>query len=191
VQERYIAALQEWLDEPASARKSHRRGGLSPAALRRVELFVAANIGRSVHIADLAARAGLSVHHFARAFRTSTGTTPHAFVERRRIEHAKALIDDTDQSLAGIAAATGFATQSHLTPHFARLLVSRQRPIDGAGRRNKSREPQPPTAGGQLLLKYTAAEQGAVRRYLEDGHRLQRAHAKRIRALGVRSQSSE
>ena len=120
VQEQHIADLRQWLNEPAAARKSHRRGGLSPAALRRVQVFVEANIDRSVHLPDLAARAGLSVHHFGRAFRTSTGVTPRAFIEQRRIERARTLIDGTDQPLAEIAAATGFASQSHLTTAFRR-----------------------------------------------------------------------
>jgi DNA-binding MarR family transcriptional regulator len=38
--------------------------------------------------------------------------------------------------------------------------------------------------GVRLLQKYTAAELAAAVKYLEDGRRLQRAHAKRIRALG-------
>ena len=38
--------------------------------------------------------------------------------------------------------------------------------------------------GFQLLQKYTADELTAVLRYLEDGVRLQRAHAQRIRGLG-------
>jgi AraC family transcriptional regulator len=120
VQERHIVDLRRWLDEPAAARRSHQRGGLSPAALRRVQVFVEANIERSIHIRDLAGRAGLSVHHFARAFRTSTGRTPRAFVEQRRIERARRLIADTNQPLAEVAAATGFATQSHLTTAFRR-----------------------------------------------------------------------
>jgi len=41
-------------------------------------------------------------------------------VKFQRIEHARALIEDTDQPLAEIAAATGFATQSHLTTAFRR-----------------------------------------------------------------------
>jgi AraC family transcriptional regulator len=120
VQERHLAGVRQWLNEPAATRKSHQRGGLSPAALQRVQVFVEANIDRSIHIRDLASRAGLSPHHFARAFRTSTGATPRAFIERRRIERARALIDTTDQPLAEIAAAAGFATQSHFTTAFRR-----------------------------------------------------------------------
>ena len=120
VQEQHVAALRRWLREPAATRKSHQRGGLSPAALRRVQLFVEANLDRPVHVADLAARAGLSVPHFGRAFRTSTGLTPRAFVEQRRIAWARTLIEESDRRLADIAAAAGFATQSHLTTAFRR-----------------------------------------------------------------------
>lgn len=37
--------------------------------------------------------------------------------------------------------------------------------------------------GAALLARYTAAELAAVLKYLEDGERLQRAHARRLRAL--------
>jgi AraC family transcriptional regulator len=120
VQEQHAEELRRWLDEPASARKSHQRGGLSPAALRRVQAFVEGHLDGPLHISDLAARAGLSVHHFARAFRTSTGLTPRAFVEARRIARARTLIEETDQPLADIAGATGFTSQSHLTTAFRR-----------------------------------------------------------------------
>ena len=122
VQERHLIDLRQWLNEPAATRKSHQRGGLSPAALQRVKVFVEANVDHSILIRDLAGRAGLSRYHFARAFRTSTGITPRAFIERCRIERARALIDTTDQPLAEIAAATGFATQSHLTTAFRRAM---------------------------------------------------------------------
>src|SRR5438128_1788857 len=105
----------------SGVRRSGRSAESAPAlSARRVQVFVEANIDRSVHIADLAARAGLSVHHFGHAFRTSTGVTPRAFIEQRRIARARTLIGDTNQPLADIAAATGFATQSHLTTAFRR-----------------------------------------------------------------------
>ena len=58
--------------------------------------------------------------HFARAFRVSTGLTPRAFVETRRIARARQLIAGTTQPLAAIAVDTGFGTQSRLTIAFKR-----------------------------------------------------------------------
>jgi AraC family transcriptional regulator len=113
--------LRTWLETPSSqAKRSHLRGGLSPAALRRVQLFVEANIGRTIHLHDLAARAALSPYHFARAFKTSAGVTPRTYVEQRRIEQAKRLLTESTQSLAQVAMDVGFGTQSRLTSTFKR-----------------------------------------------------------------------
>jgi AraC family transcriptional regulator len=121
VQERQVRRLRAWLERPASpARRPHLRGGLSPAALRRVQLFVEANLDRPIRIADLAARAGLSAFHFARAFRISAGSPPRAYVEQRRIARAKRLIAGSTRPLAEVAVETGFGTQSRLTTTFRR-----------------------------------------------------------------------
>jgi AraC family transcriptional regulator len=120
IQEKQARRLRRWLELPSPARKTHLRGGLSPAALRRVQVFVDANLDRPIRLADLASRAELSLHYFARAFRTSAGMTPRAFVELRRIERARQLINHSTQSLAAIAIDSGFGTQSRLTSTFKR-----------------------------------------------------------------------
>jgi AraC family transcriptional regulator len=113
--------IRKLLAEPAHARRpNRRRGGLSPAALQRVQLYVQAHLDRPVPLRDLAERAGLSAYHFARAFKVTTGETPRAFVERLRIARAEALMRDGALTLAQVALATGFATQSSFTNAFRR-----------------------------------------------------------------------
>lgn len=119
-QERRLRGVRKWLDLAAPARRSHLRGGLTPAAMQRIHVWVEAHLDEPIHLRDMAARAGLSLHHFARAFRTSAGTTPRAFVEGRRIERARQLIEESDRPLAEIALATGLGTQSRLTTIFRR-----------------------------------------------------------------------
>ncbi len=120
LQDKQISVLRKWLAVPPSARRAHMRGGLSPAALRRVQLFVEANLAQPIHLHDLAARAALSPYHFARAFKTSAGMTPRAYVEERRIEQAKRLLRESTHSLAAVAMEVGFGTQSRLTATFKR-----------------------------------------------------------------------
>jgi AraC family transcriptional regulator len=121
IQEARTTTLRRWLTMPSSpARRSHLRGGLSPAALQRVQVFIQSNLGEAIHLHDLAARAALSPYHFARAFKTSVGMTPRVFVEHRRVEQAKHLLTESRQAIAGIAVDTGFGTQSRLTTIFRR-----------------------------------------------------------------------
>ena len=53
------------------------------------------NLARPIRLADLAARAELSPYHFVHAFKISTGATPRAFVERRRVELARRLVRES------------------------------------------------------------------------------------------------
>lgn len=122
MQDAHAARIAALLEAPAPTRSNRLRGGLSPAGLRRVQLFVEANLERPLHVADLASRAGLSGFHFARAFRISTGTTPRAFLESRRIEKAKTLLRESELPLAEVAAACGLGTQSRFTTTFRRAI---------------------------------------------------------------------
>lgn len=117
-QVRHARRVRALTEAPRS--RSQRQGGLSPAALRRVEIFVEANLEHAIRLADLAARAGVSRFHFAHAFKATTAITPRAFVEARRIERAKQLLRTTTTALSSIALATGFGTQSRFTTVFRR-----------------------------------------------------------------------
>lgn len=66
----------------------------------------------------MAAEAGLTPSHFCRVFKRATGVTPHAFVMRARLERAQDLLGTSDLSIAQIADALGFASQSHFTRAF-------------------------------------------------------------------------
>jgi transcriptional regulator GlxA family with amidase domain len=110
---------------PLLALPDRSRGGLSPRTLQRVRDYIEAHIEDNIELDALAAAAGLSVFHFARAFKQSTGVTPHSYLLQRRIKRAQDLLTGTDLPVARIAFATGFADQSHLARHFrAQLGVS-------------------------------------------------------------------
>ena len=94
------------------------RGGLTPRALRRVRDYVDAHLGEDLKLERLAQTAGLSLYHFARAFKTSVGVPPHQFVLQRRLSLARDLLTSTDRPIADIAIAAGFSDQSHLARHF-------------------------------------------------------------------------
>ena len=97
------------------------RGGLPAGKLRRVQELITAELAGTVRLAQLAAAVGLSTFHFARAFKLTTGETPHGYVGRRRIEEARRLLRETRLPIAEIAARVGFASQGHLTTRFREI----------------------------------------------------------------------
>lgn len=96
-------------------------GGLSAAKLRQVTEFIADNYGREIKLAELAQVAGMSSFHFAREFKRTTGTTPHQYLIKFRIERAKALLAKRDLPLTEVSLRSGFSHQSHFTRLFRRV----------------------------------------------------------------------
>ncbi|AIE86403.1 transcriptional regulator, AraC family protein [Fimbriimonas ginsengisoli Gsoil 348] len=67
--------------------------------------------------AELASELGVSRSLLYAEFTAVTGQTPKAYVLRRRLEHATAMLQHTNFTLERIAAATGFYSSSHLARH--------------------------------------------------------------------------
>jgi transcriptional regulator GlxA family with amidase domain len=94
------------------------RGGLPPRALRRVREYVEAHLEENISIHALAGTAGLSMYHFARAFKQSEGLTPHDYLVQCRVRRAQELLAGTDLPISEIALASGFSDQSHCARRF-------------------------------------------------------------------------
>ncbi|KOX53063.1 MULTISPECIES: AraC family transcriptional regulator [unclassified Streptomyces] len=72
-------------------------------------------------LAALATDLGLSRYQLLRAFRTSTGMPPYAWLAQHRVARARGLLD-AGLRPAEVAALVGFADQAHLTRWFRRVL---------------------------------------------------------------------
>jgi AraC-like DNA-binding protein len=94
------------------------RGGLAPGALRRVKEYIDGHLGEDLTLETLAALAGLSTHHFARAFKRSTGLPPHRCILQERIKRAAEMLRQTSLPLTAIAHSLGFTDQSHFSRSF-------------------------------------------------------------------------
>jgi len=70
----------------------------------------------------LARRAGWAPSYFARVFKKVTGETPHRFVERVRLDHARTLLERTEMPVAMIASELGYRSHSHFTRQFRTML---------------------------------------------------------------------
>lgn len=87
-------------------------------ALKRVLERIEHSFQSEVSLASLAEETGYSRGHFLKMFRASTGTTPHQYVLKRRVDHARFLLKRREIGIVDIAADCGFSSQAHLTQIF-------------------------------------------------------------------------
>jgi AraC-like DNA-binding protein len=118
--------LAEWLRAliERSAAVRPLRSPLSPHDDRALHLaydYLAHRPERNVGLDELAAVAGIGKFRLIRLFRERTGLPPHALQVAHRIRKARRLLE-AGETIADVAAATGFADQSHLHRNFQRSL---------------------------------------------------------------------
>ncbi|CCE05352.1 hypothetical protein BRAS3843_1340026 [Bradyrhizobium sp. STM 3843] len=113
--------LRRMVERHYSAPAAPLRGAIDARGLRRVEAFIQDHLAAPIDLAALAAVAGCDRFHFAHRFRAAVGVSPYRYVVRRRLEQARTLLLAGRQSIADVAAATGFSDQSHLTSWMRRV----------------------------------------------------------------------
>ena len=114
-----VHALRAHLADPAAARPGWHRALDDPpvaAALARLHDDPA----RAWTVASLAAEAGLSRAAFARRFAAAVGEPPLAYLTRWRMRLAEELLRRPGTTLAGVALAVGYASESAFSAAFKR-----------------------------------------------------------------------
>ncbi|MEA1834278.1 AraC family transcriptional regulator [Methylobacterium durans] len=117
-----VAALvHHALDAAASFQKSDY-GSLSPEQLGLVLDLMDRQMAGRPSLGEFATLLGVSIQYFCRAFRATTGTSPHQYMLRRRVEFARAMIETGSMPLGDVAHAAGFADHSQMAATFRKLL---------------------------------------------------------------------
>ncbi|WP_139922162.1 helix-turn-helix transcriptional regulator [Hymenobacter sp. DG01] len=95
---------------------------LSAAVLARIDAYLKAYAEQTVTLAALASLANLSVFHFARRFKLTTGSSPYQYVLDWKIKRARHLLRTGDLPIAAISDALGFASPAHFSSAFKRAV---------------------------------------------------------------------
>jgi AraC-like DNA-binding protein/ligand-binding sensor protein len=127
VHRRRIQAASSLLKFFAKTLEEHIPGWLladspkAPASVSRAVGYIRQHAADPIHLPDVARHAGLSVQHFCDVFRTHTGLTFTQFLNRVRIENAKALLQDNAKRIAEISFACGFGSVTTFNRTFKRV----------------------------------------------------------------------
>jgi transcriptional regulator GlxA family with amidase domain len=117
-----LQRLEQMRIAPATCGTARNAAALQAWRLKRVTSYIDQNIDQSLSLECLARAAGLSRMHFASLFRKATGSRPHDYVVRRRVERAQQLLAGSPAPIVEIALTVGFQSQSHFTTVFKRVL---------------------------------------------------------------------
>lgn len=110
----------------------HRDGGQAQFIARAVPYYAAETLGpllgwvvehldTDLSVEALARRAHMSPRTFARRFRDETGSSPHSWVTRQRVQRAEELLETSTWSVDRIADDVGFGNAATLRHHFHRV----------------------------------------------------------------------
>ncbi|MCX7594466.1 MAG: AraC family transcriptional regulator [Fischerella sp.] len=94
------------------------KGGLPERQLLQVLEYINEHLDQNIKLADLAQLVGMSQFHFSHLFKQAIGMAPYQYLLQQRIERAKQLLKQTNQSIMDIALECGFSSHSHLSKQF-------------------------------------------------------------------------
>lgn len=95
---------------------------LTPWEVKRATDLMRSRLGEKVSLTEVSRSCGLSMGHFSRLFKRTTGLSTYQWLVEQRIEKAKELLTRTDMPLCDVAFTCGFADQAHFTRVFARKV---------------------------------------------------------------------
>lgn len=121
-----ISAVVARFAQHAPLSTKYAKGGLSPGAHRRISKLIddwlTAGTEALPHVGMMASVAGLSIHHFIKSFRGTTGQTPYAYLICRRLQRAVELLLHNDARVDQISDQTGFSSPAHFVRTFRRHM---------------------------------------------------------------------
>ena len=92
----------QYIERPVPA---ERTGPIS-----EVMTWVLTNLDHPLTVPELAARAAMSVRNFSRRFREMTGLPPARWIQARRLDEARRLLEGTSWSVEKVGRSCGFAS---------------------------------------------------------------------------------
>jgi AraC-like DNA-binding protein len=116
------AALDHVVVEAARRYRAYVSGIERVACLRNARDLMDLRYAERLDLDRMAAEAGFSKFHFARAFKHAYGETPANYLTRRRVERAKDLLRSANLTVTEVCMLVGFSSLGSFSTRFSELV---------------------------------------------------------------------
>ena len=114
-----MALFKEILDFYADLVAHSRVQGYSASVSRAIR-FIHAHLYDSLRVKDVASYLGMDPQAFSRLFSSETGLPPSVYIEQKKLEEAKMLLQHQKMSIAQVAEALGYCSSQQFSVRFKR-----------------------------------------------------------------------
>lgn len=119
---------QDWVDWLGGVRRSVQGSvqkfpyseEVTASIMKSVEI-IRSGLQGELHLPEVASEVNMSRSYFSRCFRDIVGRTFHEYVRDLRIDHAKALLRQTNRSIGWVAAQSGYPNEKYFAKVFREL----------------------------------------------------------------------
>ncbi len=118
----YVLRLLHMLIRESDIGKLENRSRFSNERINTAIGYISDHLTDKLTLENVAYAVHSSPIHFHNCFKEATGKTLHVYIEERRIEKSIFLMQTTDMTLAEIAYACGFSSQSYFSYAFKRHM---------------------------------------------------------------------
>jgi signal transduction histidine kinase/DNA-binding LacI/PurR family transcriptional regulator/CheY-like chemotaxis protein len=98
--------------------RNKRLGSEPQRIVRQAMAYINEHYAESLSRADLAQQLAVSDNYLSRCFRQEMGITPTTYLNRRRIQQAKTLLETSEGTITQVALAVGFSDSNYFTRVF-------------------------------------------------------------------------
>ena len=119
--ENMVVTMTDYLVKQTSrnlANNGELKMGITPFQMQKIKHHITENIDHQISTSDLASLVELSVHHFIRMFKRTTGETPQQFAKCLKMQRAKELLLYSEDNIIQVGMGVGCDNASHFTQLF-------------------------------------------------------------------------
>lgn len=114
----FDAFVTHYVNDYSNYNITYDEGMFDLLSLAKIDRYIESNLAENITTMVLAELVGMSNYTFLNEFKKFTDDTPHQYILKKKLDAAKNLLQNSQQSIMTISHALGFTDSSHFSKFF-------------------------------------------------------------------------